>query len=55
MTDFKLFFFSFFSGKREASEILQKQVILEFLRGESFTRALKYLISSVEGNKTKLL
>lgn len=54
MTDFKLFFL-FFSGKKEASEILQKQVILEFLRGRSFMRVLKYLISSVEENKMKLL
>lgn len=33
MTDFKLFFL-FFSGKREAGEILQKPVILEFLGGD---------------------
>lgn len=55
MTGFKLFFFLFFSGKKEASEILQKPVILAFLRGRSFMRVLKYLISSVEENKMKLL
>lgn len=38
MTDFKLFFF-FLSGKREASEISQKQVTLEFLRGMFYESA----------------
>lgn len=48
--------FNFFSSKRETKEILKEQVILKYLRVDLLWECLiKYLISSVEGNKMKLL
>ena len=43
------------SGRKETNEISKKQVIFKYLGLDIFMRVLKYLISSMKGNKRKLL